>query len=289
MPLPDSKNTTPVYVLWALLVLYAGGRLLELRSGGVPTLTIVALQVLAAGLFALVHGALTYRPRGILAFVGLSVVVGAFFESLSLRTGFPFGHYYFTGVMGPQLFHLPILLVLAYIGMGYASWVLGFAILGNMGRPVCGRQVFTLPLICSFIMVAWDLALDPVWANVAVAWVWKDGGPFFGVPVSNFLGWFLTVYVIYQLFALYLRNRVMPPQAPGHWRLPIFFYAVTAASNLLFALPAFSAYRLPPVVTDASGHLWRVSDILSVCVLVSLFVMLPFALIAWGRLSDQKH
>src|SRR5215472_1138156 len=110
MPLTPAKRQVALFLLYVLLALYAGARLLELRSGGVPSLRIVVLEVVPAALFALLHGALAYRLRGILIFVGLCLAVGSFFESLSLRTGFPFGHYYFTGVMGPQLSHLPILL-----------------------------------------------------------------------------------------------------------------------------------------------------------------------------------
>jgi putative membrane protein len=46
-------------------------------------------------------------------------------------------------------------------------------------------------------MVAWDLSMDPVWSTVMHSWIWLQGGAYFGVPVSNFLGWYLTVYVIY--------------------------------------------------------------------------------------------
>ena len=273
------------HLLWALLVLYVSGQFLELFSGGIPTVKIVALQVLPAAIFAIVHGSLSYRFRGMITLVSLCVIVGSFFESLSLRTGFPFGHYYFTDVMGPQLFHLPVLLVLAYIGMGYASWVVGLAILGNDGRPLSGRHIVILPLISSFIMVAWDLACDPVWANVARAWVWKNGGPFFGVPISNFLGWYLTTYLIYQLFSLYVRGEDLPSRPANHWRLPVLFYAVSAGSNLLFALPTFRATQRPTAVADATGHLWMISDILAACVLISLFVMVPFALMALVRMT----
>lgn len=290
VPSLSPRNASASYLLCALLILYSVARLLELRSGGVPTLTIVALQVVPSGLFAFLHGAIVYRLRGILTLIGLCVLVGSFFESISLRSGFPFGHYYFTGVMGPQLFHLPVLLVLAYIGMGYASWVVGLAILGTpaaLANLSCKRLV-ALPLISSFVMVAWDLAMDPVWSTVGRAWIWQDGGRYFGVPVSNFLGWYLTVFIIYSLFALYLRWRELPSLALRDARFPVLFYALTAASNLLHALPVFRAYRLPPVVPDAGGHLWRVSDILAACALISLYGMFPFALIAWERLRDSS-
>jgi len=45
--------------------------------------------------------------------------------------------------------------------------------------------------------------------------VWQHGGAYFGVPLTDFLGWYLVVYVIYQLFALYLHGR-----SPGAKPLP---------------------------------------------------------------------
>jgi len=51
-----------------------------------------------------------YGLRGIVAFMAICLVVGNAFENLSILTGFPFGHYYFTGLMGPRILHVPILL-----------------------------------------------------------------------------------------------------------------------------------------------------------------------------------
>ena len=159
-------------------------------------------------LFALIHGARIYRLRGILLFATLCLGVGTFFESVNLQTGSPFGHYIFTNLMGPKPFDLPILLALAYVGMGYLSWVLSLEILECQDEPLSGKKIVLLPLAASFVMTAWDLSMDPVWADIDHAWVWRDGGSYDGVPITNFFGWILTVYIFYQLFALYLRNRV---------------------------------------------------------------------------------
>jgi uncharacterized membrane protein len=35
-------------------------------------------------------------------------------------------------------------------------------------------------------MTVWDLAMDPVWADIDHAWVWRGGGSYYGVPISNF-------------------------------------------------------------------------------------------------------
>jgi uncharacterized membrane protein len=54
-----------------------------------------------------------YRPRGISIFAALCLGFRTLAESVSFRTGFPFRHYYFTDVMGPKIFQLPVLLALA--------------------------------------------------------------------------------------------------------------------------------------------------------------------------------
>jgi uncharacterized membrane protein len=211
------------FVLLALLFLFLVARILQLFAARVPNLLIVTFHVIPPALFAVVHGARIYRSRGILIFITLCLGVGTFFESLSLRTGFPFGYYRFTELMGPKLFDLPILLALAYVGMGYLSWVLAVVILDCQNEPLSGRKIVLLPLAASFVMTAWDFSMDAVWADIDHAWVWRDGGPYYGVPTRNFFGWFLTVYIFYQLFALYLRNRVIMRSPTGHWRLAIFF------------------------------------------------------------------
>jgi uncharacterized membrane protein len=244
MPLIE-RDRCASYVLALLLLLYAAARMLQLEADKVPILIIVALHVLPPAAFAFVHGKITYRLGGILVFMVLCLGVGVFFESLSLRTGFPFGRYSFMDLMGPKVFQLPVLLALAYVGMGYLSWVVGLLTLGYQGAPLSGRRIVLLPLTASFAMVAWDLAMDPVWANIDHAWIWKNGGPYFGVPISNFFGWYLTVYVFYQIFALYLRGRAVLPLSPSHWRLPILFYGASAAGNILLAIPRTHRDPLP--------------------------------------------
>lgn len=249
-------------------------------------LAVVALHVLPPALFALIHGAMFYRVRGILFFVALCLVIGNIFENLGVLTGFPYGRYYFTDLMGPKLFAVPVLLGLAYVGMAYLSWTLARITILRAGTPLVGARVVLVPLLAAFIMLAWDLAMDPVWGTVLHAWIWKQGGIYFGVPVSNFVGWYLTVYVIYQTFALYLRRwAVSVRQLPsGYWHLAIVFYAISAAGNLILAIP----HNVPTIVSDAAGVQWKVTQVVGACVVVSVFVMGAFALLAWTRLAGTR-
>jgi uncharacterized membrane protein len=271
-------------VFWTLLVCYAAARVSQAFAGSVPMLVVVILHVIPPALFALLHGSVRYRLRGIATFMAICLVIGNGFENLGVLTGFPFGHYYFTDLMGFRVLRVPILLGLAYVGMGYLSWTLGGLILGGTHRPLSGSRIVTVPLAASFVMVAWDLAMDPVWSTILHGWIWLQGGAYFGVPVSNFLGWYLTIYVIYQLFALYLlkyptcRNSL----PSNYWRMAILFYGISAAGNLVIVSQADAS-----LVSDPTGAQWKVSSIVSTSALISVFVMGAFALFAWVRTGDQ--
>ncbi|HEY1986910.1 MAG TPA: carotenoid biosynthesis protein [Terracidiphilus sp.] len=272
-------------VLGVIFACYGLARVLEVAPTSIPRTAIVALDVMSAMVFALVHGAQHYRLRGILVFAALCLLVGNALENLSLTTGFPFGHYRFLELMGPKLFQVPVLLGLAYVGMAYVAWTLARMIVGRPDAPVTGVRLVALPAAASFIMVAWDLAQDPVWATVLHGWIWRDGGAWFGVPVSNYFGWFLTVFTIYLLFALYVRRYPSPPssaQANG-WP-PILFYALCAGGNVLQLIPAQAA----PIVHDAAGTPWRTAEIVSASALVSIFVMGGFVSVASIRLIEER-
>jgi len=272
-------------VLWALIVVYAASRFLQVFPL-VPMLAVVIRHVVPPALFALLHGARLYGLRGILVFVAVCLAVGNIFENLGVRTGFPFGHYYFTNVMGPKFLIVPVFLGLAYVGVAYLSWTLARIILREAQSTPSGSRLVTLPLFASCIMVSWDLSMDPIWSTIVRAWIWLNGGRYFGVPLSNFAGWFLTVFAFYQLFALYLRARPTRAESSrpadtmpvSYWSLPVIFYAVCAAGNLLFLIP--QPGQLAPVC-DPAGAQWKVSTIVGACAFVSVCTMGSFSLFAW--------
>jgi putative membrane protein len=170
--------------------------------------------------------------------------------------------------------------------MGYLSWTLARVILGDAQAPMNGKRVVIVPLVAGFVMLAWDLAMDPIWGTVLHAWIWQRGGACFGVPVSNFLGWYLAVFIIFQCFAIYLRGRPADTSSlrPSYWRLAIIFYAVSAGGNLLFLIPQ----PVPSVVSDPVGVQWKISEIVGACAFVSIFIMGGFALLAWARVGGKE-
>src|SRR5437763_9830993 len=129
------RNTKAwINFLWVLVVLLAVTRLATTAFS--PSLTIPV--VMAAAIFALIHGALRYRWSGILAFLVICLVVSNILENTSILTGFPFGHYHYTSVLGPKLFLVPLVIAPPSCGAGYLAWVLATLLIGDFGsRAAC--------------------------------------------------------------------------------------------------------------------------------------------------------
>src|SRR5258707_9567638 len=275
-------------VLWGLLAVYTAVTLvIRLAPGVVPFLLGAALLTFLPFVFFLVHGSVNYRFRDVLVFAAITLVVSNIFENLSILTGFPFGHYFYTDGLGPKLFLVPILIGPAYLGTGYLAWTLARIVLGATYKRLPGQQVWAVPVLASFLMVVWDLSFDPIASTLRQSWVWEQGGSYFGVPLSNFLGWFLTVFVFFQLFALYLRGRSGAPSAAqtlsrGYWLLAVAFYGVIALGTPLNVL----AQTATATVADPAGVLWRTQDIYTVTALVWMFTMLPFTLLSLMKFAE---
>src|SRR6266849_4046049 len=199
---------------WTLVAVFTVVTLVwRLVPDALPPLVSVMLVTLLPFVFFLVHGSVNYRFRDVLVFAAITLVVSNIFENISILTGFPFGHYYYTDGLGPKLFLVPILIGPAYLGTGYLAWTLARVLLGANDKRLPGQQIWAVPVLASFLMVAWDLSFDPIASTIGHSWIWQQGGNYFGVPFSNYLGWFLTVFVFFQLFALYLRGRPNTPAA----------------------------------------------------------------------------
>ena len=88
--------------------------------------------------FAIVHGIRRYGWMHFLVFFIVTFVVSWSYETLSILTGFPFGHYVYTDQLGPKLWLVPLLIMPAYFSMGYIAWTLGTCSFGSVRRPADG-------------------------------------------------------------------------------------------------------------------------------------------------------
>jgi putative membrane protein len=265
--IPTVTNT----ILWVLAGAYAVALIANISFGlSIP----IAIVLLISVAFALIHGAVRYGWRGIVVFIVICLVVSNILENTSILTGFPFGHYHYTDKLGPKLFLVPILIGPAYFANGYLAWVIGNVLLGDLRRGAGAFATFAVPFIASFLMVMWDLTFDPRASTIQQQWIWEQGGGYFGVPLTNYLGWFFTVYVFFQLFALFVRYRSRDDEARtlprSHYAQAVLMYAVIGLTPVLTFLVGGS--NTP--VSDAAGVVWQTRSIAESVATVSIYTML---------------
>ncbi|OHV36123.1 hypothetical protein BCD49_20795 [Pseudofrankia sp. EUN1h] len=244
-------------MLWVValiaLVIAVGGAVGA--GGAVGDAAMDALPGVAL-LFSVVHGSLWVGWRGVGTYFLISYVVAFALEASSVASGFPFGHYeHFTG--GPRLLDIPLVVPSAYFAYGWIAWVLACVIVrGDPHRPA-GAERLTTPLVATVILTGWDFTFDAVFATVRSQYRYDDPGGYFGVPVSNFLGWLLTGWIISQVFAL-VEPRVSAAAPPAG-------RACRVLPSVVWALPVLPLLGLclsrPPGEVTVGGRTFVIADI----------------------------
>ncbi len=268
------KNKS-IYVMLGMFITISVGIQVVMGLGEASIIgkIIIPIVVTANVLFSATHGVLRYGKKNMLIFFLITFIISWFYENLSIITGFPFGQYHYTDFLGFKLLYVPLAIMPAYFGTAYLSWTLAQVLLDEFKNKLSRGSVFFVPFIASFIMVMWDIVFDPLASTIEQSWVWEKGGGFFGVPLSNFMGWFLCVFTIYQLFALYL-NKV--GAFTSHAIVSEKLYWIQAA--MMYSLASFFivfktlfAENMP--VTSLDNHQWRTGDIYTAGTLILIFTM----------------
>lgn len=197
---------------WALILLFLIVNIIMIFSYSNQYLLTIDTFLVTAFLFiiAVFHGTKRYGKKNTTIFFIITWAVSFFFENLSIHTGFPFGFYHYSPSLG--LLTVPLIIIFAYFSVGYLSWMLSHILTGQYHKKLEGKQIFIVPFIASFIMVIWDITLDPISSTLQGLWIWTAPGAYFGVPISNFFGWFLVVFIFFQIFALYISKYDLKPE-----------------------------------------------------------------------------
>lgn len=162
--------------------------LFERGQRQVPTTVVVVLLAVAA----LCATAAAVGWRRALAAVAAATAVGVAVEAVGTRTGLPFGEYHYTGELQPQVVGVPVVVALAWAGMGLPAW----AVACRLVRPVAARVA-----LGAVALTGWDLFLDPQMVAEGY-WAWPGGGAYRGIPLSNFAGWLAVSAVLMAVFSV---------------------------------------------------------------------------------------
>jgi len=230
------------------------------RFGGPTTVVLGALAGVLHASYAL------GSRRAVASFaVGFMITLGA--ELLGTGTGYPFGPYSYTEQLGYKIGGLvPFNIPTSWFFMMYCS------------LAICGRL---LPLrddwkgkalwavVGGVVLTAWDVSMDPAMVRTT-HWLWHlppaaeqtalgrflVSDLFYGMPLSNWLGWLLTGMVVARAMLA-----IVPP---SEWRRRV------SPSNFPLVLYAVNGV-LPVAICIRQGMVWA-------AVFGALAMLVPLAL-----------
>ena len=162
---------------------------------------------------------------------------------------------------------------IAYFQMLYMSWTLAHVVIDNFSNQLKNGLRIVQPVIASFIMVMWDMVIDPHMSTMSGHWIWHAGGAYFGVPFVNYMGWFLCVYTMNQLFGLYMSRKDVKPTpqvvfTKKFWMQIVGLYLTWPLSFLI------KGFFIPDTtVTTLDQHVWYVRDLYQTAGLISIVTM----------------
>ncbi len=117
-------------------------------------------------------------------------VFGYAIETTGVITGFPYGAFYYGDSLGPRVAGLvPYLLPLSWVPLVLGSVAATAPARAPTGKLLRRRALWVLYAAALLTLV--DVVLDPGAVSLGF-WVYPEGGPYYGVPVTNFLGWLLS-------------------------------------------------------------------------------------------------
>lgn len=151
--------------------------------------------------------------RKTLTFTLAGYVIAFTSEKLSITTGFPYGWYYYIDDTSQQelwVWGVPFFDSLSYVFLTYCSYTMALFILSPLATK--GVDLITLEtrairhswaalVLGAFLQTFLDIIIDPV-ALQGNRWFlgqiygYYETGLHFGVPISNYLGWLLTSFLL---------------------------------------------------------------------------------------------
>ncbi|MBB3112893.1 putative membrane protein [Paenibacillus phyllosphaerae] len=123
---------------------------------------------------------------------GLVALVTFGLESIGVATGYPFGAYQYSTILGLSVAGVPVAIALAWVGI-IACAVMVVAV---------GSKWLRAGLVGGIALIL-DLVLDPV-AYARGFWLW-EGDPslgYYGVPAQNFISWFVIAALASFLYPI---------------------------------------------------------------------------------------
>ncbi|MBX9928551.1 MAG: carotenoid biosynthesis protein [Gemmatimonadaceae bacterium] len=217
--------------------------------------------VVFGALAAILHASERFGRRTAWTMFAVASTVALSSELLGTSTGYPFGPYEYTTLLGYRILGLvPFPIPISWYYMLYGS----LAILARTLRPSdSSASKWGWAALAGVILTAWDVSMDPAMVNTA-HWVWHTAGAYYGMPWSNFAGWLLTGTIVARVMLAFV--------PPSQWTREV------APTRMPFGIYAINGV-MPITICFARGMFWA-------GVLGTLAMAIPLGL-AWRGRRDS--
>lgn len=231
--------------------------------------------------------------RTTLLFTVLTYVVSLACEWSSVHNGFPFGLYhYIDATRGRELwvFGVPFMDSLSFTFLAFASYTVALLLSSPLYRNGVDLRILDtwqirraprVWLMAAVFMVMIDMVVDPLsvlgdrWFLGKIFW-YDPPGPHFGVPISNYLGWFFVAAItiaIFQWLDAALNRGASVSRPAGS--VPVIPSRALLGPALYAGIVIFGITML--FVIDAPNIGWA-----------SVFIYLPFTVLAIHILTGRE-
>lgn len=178
-------------------------------------------------------------------------------ETSAIYTGFPYGHFGYSELLGSKLFGVtPWTVFLAWTPLILGAYAVARALIGN----IPGRIIAT-----AMIATAIDLVLDPGAVKLGF-WQYEGQGSFYAVPLSNFGGWLITGSIAAVMLEIFLHYRKpllpTPVQLTSSAFLTVFFWTAIAVFDAMFWPAVIGTLILGLAMVFWQRHHYRFDEML---------------------------
>jgi len=229
------------------------------NTGGI----IESLFLLFPVLLMILHSFVVLSPKRGIMFILIGIVIGTVMEYFGLKDGVIFGGEYVYNMAFPKLFTVPLPVVFFWPVFIYTSYSLTNAVYLSFknSKPNYLNKNWLLTVIlviCDGLTVtAIDLFMDPLQV-IKGNWSWAGGGLYFGIPIGNFIGWFIVGVIVSGIFRFFEYCYPKSEESVNKviYLIPVFgyatlsiFFTVTALKLLMVNLAIFGfLITMTPIV-----------------------------------------
>lgn len=184
-----------------------------------------AVFLTAATFFCHAWMSSSFRDASLL--LAISALVGCALEYASIQCAFFCGsrYQYDTGIALQILNGIPVCVLLMWFVIAYTAIVFLRPFTIRVGDALSWTRLAVKACLCALYMVAIDVFLDPL-AVTCGLWTWETPGPYFTVPLRNFVAWFVTGTCMCGVYLALERPRPHG-SAPAYARLDFLFVIVS--------------------------------------------------------------